>query len=328
MVDNVFIQCDYCKAKIRMRFQMGYFDIPFDFPCPECGVHIHGLRRITEEHSLKLNNAAVVEFDLNEPHYYADFSVELPHAKTTKFESIEKIVTKGFSPFLMSSNLYKEDDYIHLIADMQRFLSFRDFFQLKLAPLYDLFFNGRISLTPEHFLKISPRFEVKNELDAMMALHQSTILGMSAILHDNALSEFAEITKKITERKTLLKVNRFIVALGGHEYFSFASKRLISIYLRWMKDFEKYIPEIRPIRPEGSFLVWLDCREMGMDSQELYDFFLKKAKVGLSDGAAYGPDGVGFERINIGCTKATLETALQRIRKAMEERRGKNIKSL
>ena len=138
MVDNVFIQCDYCKAKIRMRFQMGYFDIPFDFPCPECGVHIHGLRRITEEHSLKLNNAAVVEFDLNEPHYYADFSVELPHAKTTKFESIEKIVTKGFSPFLMSSNLYKEDDYIHLIADMQRFLSFRDFFQLKLAPLYDL----------------------------------------------------------------------------------------------------------------------------------------------------------------------------------------------
>ena len=100
MVDNVFIQCDYCKAKIRMRFQMGYFDIPFDFPCPECGVHIHGLRRITEEHSLKLNNAAVVEFDLNEPHYYADFSVELPHAKTTKFESIEKIVTKGFSPFL------------------------------------------------------------------------------------------------------------------------------------------------------------------------------------------------------------------------------------
>ena len=66
MVDNVFIQCDYCKAKIRMRFQMGYFDIPFDFPCPECGVHIHGLRRITEEHSLKLNNAAVVEFDLNE----------------------------------------------------------------------------------------------------------------------------------------------------------------------------------------------------------------------------------------------------------------------
>ena len=60
-------------------------------------------------------------------------------------------------------------------------------------------------------------------------------------MHDNALSEFAEITKKITERKTLLKVNRFIVALGGHEYFSSASKRLISIYLRWMKDFEKYI---------------------------------------------------------------------------------------
>ena len=95
-----------------------------------------------------------------------------------------------------------------------------------------------------------------------------------------------------------------------------------------MEYFEKYIPEIRPIRPEGSFLVWLDCREMGMDSQELYDFFLKKSKVGLSVGAAFGPFGFGFERINLGCTKATLETALQRIRKAVEERRGKNIKSL
>lgn len=126
------------------------------------------------------------------------------------------------------------------LPDLQRPFVWRD---NKVRELFDsMFFNGRISLTPEHFLKISPRFEVKNELDAMMALHQSTILGMSAILHDNALSEFAEITKKITERKTLLKVNRFIVALGGHEYFSFASKRLISIYLRWMKDFEKYIP--------------------------------------------------------------------------------------
>lgn len=38
MVDNVFVQCNYCKTKIRMRFQMGFFDIPFDFCCPGCGV--------------------------------------------------------------------------------------------------------------------------------------------------------------------------------------------------------------------------------------------------------------------------------------------------
>ena len=58
MVDNVFIQCDYCKAKIRMRFQMGYFDIPFDFPCPKCGVHIHGLAHILSAHRTPAEAAA------------------------------------------------------------------------------------------------------------------------------------------------------------------------------------------------------------------------------------------------------------------------------
>lgn len=158
MVDNVFIQCDYCKTKIRMRFQMGYFDIPFDFCCPECGVHIHGLREIVKGHSTTINNASVTVFDLDTPHYYADFSVELPHAKIAKYESIEKLAEAGFSPFLMTSRLYGNDDYVKLIKNIQHFLAFRDSFWPKLMPLYDLFFNGRIDLTQEHFLRISQIF--------------------------------------------------------------------------------------------------------------------------------------------------------------------------
>lgn len=242
MVDNVFIQCDYCKTKIRMRFQMGYFDIPFVFCCPECGVHIHGLREIVKGNSTKINNASVIDFDLDTPHYYADFSVELPHAKTAKYESIEKMAEAGFSPFLMTSRLYGNDSCIDLIKNMQSFLLFRGSFWPKLTPLYDLFFNGRIDLTQEHFLKISPRFEVKNELDAMVALHQSTILGMRAILNNGVLGEFTEAAKKITAPATLSKLKNFIVALGGKEYFDSVSKRLIRIYSRWMTNFEKYIP--------------------------------------------------------------------------------------
>lgn len=245
MVDNVFIQCNYCKTKIRMRFQMGYFNIPFDFRCPECGVHIHGLRRIVDGHSLNINNATVTSFDLTEPHYYADFSVELPHAKMTKFESIEKMVGNGFSPFLMFSSLYENENYLNLIKNMQKFLAFRDFSWPQLTPLYDLFFSRKIDLTQEHFLNISSRFEVENELDAMMALHQSTILGISAILHDGSLSEFIKVARKLTtEETTYFKLNDFFAALGGHEYFDSVSKRLVKIYSRWMTDFEKYIPAI------------------------------------------------------------------------------------
>ena len=242
MVDNVFIQCDYCKTKIRMRFQMGYFDIPFDFCCPECGVHIHGLREIVKGHSTTINNASVTVFDLDTPHYYADFSVELPHAKIAKYESIEKLAEAGFSPFLMTSRLYGNDDYVKLIKNIQHFLAFRDSFWPKLMPLYDLFFNGRIDLTQEHFLRISQIFEVKNELDALVALHQSTVLGLRSILDDSALEIFMEASKRITAPATLAKLKSFVIALGGKGYFNSLSKRLIKIYSRWMTDFEKYIP--------------------------------------------------------------------------------------
>lgn len=242
MVDNIFIKCNYCNTKMRMRFQMGYFDIPFDFCCPECGVHIHGLRKIVQSPSIKVNNASIITFSLEEPHYYADFSVELPHAKITKFESIEKMACIGFSPFLMTSSLYGNESYIKLIQKMQRFLLFRDSFWPKLTPLYDLFFSGRIDLTQKPFLEISSRFEVENELDAMMALHQSTILGMHSILEDGAFETFIKVAQRITDRETLAKLSSFIVSLGGKAYFKSVSKRLVKIYSRWIKDFEKYIP--------------------------------------------------------------------------------------
>lgn len=64
MVDNVFAQCNYCKTKIRMRFQMGFFDIPFDFCCPGCGVHIHGLIELENGFSTTVKNASIIECEI------------------------------------------------------------------------------------------------------------------------------------------------------------------------------------------------------------------------------------------------------------------------
>ena len=85
-----------------------------------------------------------------------------------------------------------------------------------------------------------------------------------------------------------------------------------------MTYFEENIPVIKPIRPEGSFLVWLDCRALNMTTEKLNEFFTQKAKVGLTVGAGYGPEGVGFMRLNFGCTRKILEEALQRIKEAIE----------
>lgn len=82
--------------------------------------------------------------------------------------------------------------------------------------------------------------------------------------------------------------------------------------------FEEYVPKIKVIRPEGSYLVWLDCRGLGMTPEELKEFFLKKAKVAPTFGETYGEAGEGFERLNIGCPRKTLEDGLNRIRDAVK----------
>ena len=76
---------------------------------------------------------------------------------------------------------------------------------------------------------------------------------------------------------------------------------------------------IKPIRPEASFLVWLDCHALGLSQDELMDTFRKKAKVIPSNGASYGPGGEGFLRLNIGCPAAVLDEALGRIRQAFRQ---------
>lgn len=80
------------------------------------------------------------------------------------------------------------------------------------------------------------------------------------------------------------------------------------------------IPAIKVIRPNSSYLVWLDCRQLKLAPEELKDLFLNQAKVGLTWGEGYGSAGAGYERINIGCPRATLAEALDRIQKALHKR--------
>lgn len=84
---------------------------------------------------------------------------------------------------------------------------------------------------------------------------------------------------------------------------------------------DQHIPEIKMFRPEGSYLVWLDCREMGMDQESLRDFFVYKAKVGLNNGTDFGPGGEGFMRMNVGCPRSAIAEALKRIEPVIETSR-------
>ena len=77
------------------------------------------------------------------------------------------------------------------------------------------------------------------------------------------------------------------------------------------------LPLIGMIRPEATFLVWLDCRNLKLSDEELKDFFLTKAKLGLNPGVQFSPGGEGFMRMNIGCTRTVLEQALVQLKDAV-----------
>ncbi len=81
---------------------------------------------------------------------------------------------------------------------------------------------------------------------------------------------------------------------------------------------EKNIPDVKVIRPQGSYLVWLDMRELGLSPIELKKLFLEEAKVAFSFGEEFGKDGEGFERLNFACPRSVLKEALTRIKRVIE----------
>jgi len=88
--------------------------------------------------------------------------------------------------------------------------------------------------------------------------------------------------------------------------------------LDFLQDYlARRIPNIKIIQPQGTYLIWLDCRELGMDNLALRSFMRDNAKVGLEDGFIFGETGSGFVRMNIACPLSILEEALKRIESAV-----------
>lgn len=77
------------------------------------------------------------------------------------------------------------------------------------------------------------------------------------------------------------------------------------------------IPQVKPLRPQASFLVWLDCRALGLSHKELVSLFVDKAGLALNDGEIFGAEGHGFMRMNVGCPRSVIITALERLRTAI-----------
>lgn len=96
----------------------------------------------------------------------------------------------------------------------------------------------------------------------------------------------------------------------------------LKVYLKGNLDFvrdylEKNLPQIKLIEPEGTYLIWLDFRALGLPEEKLEHLIVHEAKLWLDSGAIFGKDGEGFERINIACPRAVLEETCKRLHRAV-----------
>lgn len=82
----------------------------------------------------------------------------------------------------------------------------------------------------------------------------------------------------------------------------------------------EYIPDIKMIRPQASYLVFLDCRTLGLNQKELVDLFVDGAHLALNDGTMFGKEGEGFMRLNVACPRSMLEKALKQLKEACDNR--------
>lgn len=109
-----------------------------------------------------------------------------------------------------------------------------------------------------------------------------------------------------------------IAAFQNGEAWRQEMLRYIEGNIDFVMDFCKQrLPAVRPLRPQASFLVWLDCTALGLSQPELVDLFVKKARFALNDGAIFGKEGEGFMRLNVGCPRSVLREALERLEKAV-----------
>jgi cysteine-S-conjugate beta-lyase len=171
------------------------------------------------------------------------------------------------------------------------------------------------------FAKISEEFE-QNCIVCMSPSKTFNLAGIeisSIIIPNKKLREdFSNVRSGILPGPNLFGFTALEAAFRyGDEWLEQTLEYLQGNFDYLQNYFKTKIPLIKVIQPQGTYLIWLDCRDLGMDNSCLRSFMRDKAKVGLDDGFMFGEGGAGFQRMNIACPRSILEDALGRIESAV-----------
>lgn len=133
--------------------------------------------------------------------------------------------------------------------------------------------------------------------------HRAAITRFFDMIHVSAANPFSIVAFETAYRQGAKWLDELMSYLQE-------TRNQVSTYL------SEHLPCIQLIKPEGTYLLWLDCRALNMNDAQLKHFFVHEAEIGLSPGVLFGENGSGFMRMNIGTPRHNIMTALENIKKA------------
>ncbi len=184
----------------------------------------------------------------------------------------------------------------------------------------DIIFTGH-----KHICMASLSQDISNKTVTLMSPSKTfNITGLaisSAIIADEKLrSPFKKITENLhIDQTNVFGVTAFTAAYAHGEPWLHELLTYLEGNIEYMSVFlSKNLPDIEFIKPDGTFLAWLDFKKFNLTQKELCDRITLKGHLALNDGTTFGADGRGFMRLNFGCPRATLEEGLNRLVKAFK----------
>ena len=241
---------------------------------------------------------------------------------TFDFEDLEKKAKKGAKMLILSNphnpvgRAWKKEELIEL-ADICR--------RYNILIISDEIHSDLVLPGYKHI----PLASLSEEISAI------TISCMAPSKTFN-LAGLATSSVIISDKETREKFNRQIDSLhisGGNIFGTEASIAAYRKGEEWLDQLLNYLQGnidcvleslnnsatgIIPVRPEATYMIWLNCRALGLGPKALNDFFINKAGLGMNEGSMFGPGGDGFMRMNIACPKSTVIKALENIEKTIK----------
>jgi len=245
---------------------------------------------------------------------------------TIDFDDLEKKLSDPKTKILLTSNPHNPVGRVWKREELERMLSLCKKYDVLL--LSDEIHSDLISKNHKHIPAALLSDDAKSRTITFMA--PSKTFNMAGL----------GTSYLIIQNRTLRKQYEEIIEayhLGlGNIFGNVALEAAYNFGRPWLHDLLNYldkntklvhsflqnnIPEITFSQPEATYLLWLNCKSLHLTDEELNNFFIKKAGLGLNRGTVFGLGGEGYMRMNIACPTSIIEQSLNQLLKAVKEKR-------